>query len=287
MRFRMSNLNQIIDFTRLFQDVELSVAIQQLKQNPAQLQQFLQGQQDVVYKDIIKQKESTFQKVYGDLGRAAQAQEAILMYDKRSKELSDIQQKIYENQKDSADAVIHDKNLAGRKHEMNEWSVNNKNDTLFVFSMIFITLVALILITVLWRMGLMSTSLLVAIAAALLVVLILTIIVRAQYTNVYRNKRYWNKKIFEGQYGKIATPTCPDITDGIKNRINSFEQDLEDGLNDTSQGLQSGLNNAAQGLMSASKYVKEGTQSAGNGAVPATPADATSPAISQPAATSK
>lgn len=255
MRFRMSNLNQIIDFTKLFQDVELSAAIQQLKQNPAQLQQFLQGQQDTVYKDIIKQKESTFQKVYGDLGRASQAQEAILMYDKRSKELSDMQQNIYENQKNSADAVISDKNLAGRKYEMNEWSVNNKNDTLFVFSMIFIVLTCLVLITVVWRMGLMSSALWVAIATGLLVVLVLTIIVRSQYTNVFRNKRYWNKKIFEGNYGKIPTPSCADITNSIQNRVNSFEQDFQSGLDNASLGLQSGLNNAAQGLLSASKSV--------------------------------
>ena len=38
----MSNLNQIIDYTKLFQDVELATAVGQLKQNPAQLQQFLQ-----------------------------------------------------------------------------------------------------------------------------------------------------------------------------------------------------------------------------------------------------
>jgi len=90
----MSNLNQVIDFTKLFQDIELATAIGQLKQDPAQLQQFLQGQQDKVYKDIVKQKDSTFEKVYGDLNRASQAQESILMYDKRNKEFDQIQQEI-------------------------------------------------------------------------------------------------------------------------------------------------------------------------------------------------
>ena len=45
----MANLDQVIDYTKLFQDVELATAIGQLKQNPAQLQQFLQGQQGKVY----------------------------------------------------------------------------------------------------------------------------------------------------------------------------------------------------------------------------------------------
>ena len=88
----MANLDQFIDYTKLFQDVELATAVGQLKQNPAQLQQFLQDQQGKVYTDIIKQKDSTFQKVYGDLTRATDSQEAILMLDKRNKELAQIQQ---------------------------------------------------------------------------------------------------------------------------------------------------------------------------------------------------
>ncbi len=42
----MANLDQVIDYTKLFQDVELATAIGQLKQNPAQLQQFLQANRE-------------------------------------------------------------------------------------------------------------------------------------------------------------------------------------------------------------------------------------------------
>jgi len=219
----MSNLNQIIDFTKLFQDVELATAIGQLKQDPVQLQQFLQGQQDKVYKDIIKQKDSTFQKVYGDLNRASEAQESILMYDKRNKELAQIQQEIYANQKNSATTVTEDKNLAGRKYEMNEWSVNNKKDTLFVYSSIFITLSALVLITVLWRLGLISSTLWVALVAPIIIICILIIVVRSQYTDTLRNKRYWNRKVFEGKYGKIPAPICPGAISGLENEISNIE----------------------------------------------------------------
>ena len=40
----MASLERIIDWTKLYQDVELSRAISQLKNNPQQLQQFLQSQ---------------------------------------------------------------------------------------------------------------------------------------------------------------------------------------------------------------------------------------------------
>jgi len=253
----MSNLNQIIDFTKLSQDVELATAIGQLKQNPAQLQQFIQGQQDKVYKDIVKQKDSTFEKVYGDLNRATQAQESVVMYDKRNKELAQIQQEIYDNQKNSANAVTEDKNLAGRKYEMNEWSVNNKKDTLFVYSFMFITLSALILITVLWRLGLIGSGLWVGLAAPIIIVCILVIAVRSQYTNVLRNKRYWNRKIFEGKYGKIPIPLCPGALDGVESSVQSVEQGVESGVSSVSkevsgmaQSISSDISSAAAKISS-------------------------------------
>jgi ABC-type multidrug transport system fused ATPase/permease subunit len=260
MRFRMSNLNQIIDFTKLFQDVELATAVQQLKQDPAQLQQFLQSQQTKVYQDVVKQKESTFQKVYGDLGRASQAQEAVLMYDKRNKELADIQQKIYNNQKSGADAVINDKSLAGRKYEMNEWSVNNKKDTLFVFSWLFIVLSVLVLITVLLRMGLLSTTLWVAIAAPVIIVFILILVDRSQYTNIFRNKRYWNRRIFEGKYGKIPIPLCSGAISGLESDFSSVQQGIQGAVQNAAQGIASTTQSVANNVNAAAQNVSAMTK---------------------------
>jgi hypothetical protein len=242
----MSNLNQIIDYTQLFQDVELATAVGQLKQNPAQLQQFLQSQQDNVYKDIVKQKDSTFQKVYGDLNRASQAQESILMYDKRNKELADIQQQIYNNQNNSATAVSDDKNLAGRKYEMNEWTVNNKKESLFFFSMLFIALSAMVLITTLLRMGILSTALWVGLAAPIIIITILVLLSRTQYTNILRNNRYWNRKNFEGKYGKIPIPVCPGALSGIESELSGLQQTISGDISSVGQNVASTIQNVSQ-----------------------------------------
>ncbi len=226
----MANLDQVIDYTKLFQDVELATAIGQLKQNPAQLQQFLQGQQGKVYSDILKQKDSTFQKVYGDLTRASEAQESILMLDKRNKELAQIQKEIYNNQKGLADATTEDKNLASRKYEMNQWSIGDKNDTLFVFSSLFIVLSVLILLTGLWRLNLISAALCGGIASFFIVIFILIVIYRSNFTNVWRDKRYWNRKIYEGKYGKIPIPLCPGALSGIESGISSMEKGVQSGI---------------------------------------------------------
>jgi hypothetical protein len=231
----MSNLNQIIDYTKTFQDIELATAIGELKKDPSKLQQFLQSQQSTVYDDIIRQKSSTFEKVYGDLNRASQAQEAIILLDKRNQEMADIQQQIYNNQASQTTAVTDDKSLAGRKYEMNQWSINNKKETLFIFTMCFIMLSSLTLITVLWRMGLISSSLWTAIGAPIIIIFILTVINRTQYTNIFRNKRYWNRKVFEGKYGKIPIPLCPNANTGSQNEYDSLKISVQQSINNTPQ----------------------------------------------------
>ena len=205
----MSSLDQVIDYTKTFQDVELATAVGQLKQNPAQLQQFLQDQQGKVFGDIIKQKDSTFQKVYGDLNRATQAQEAIVTLDKRNQELADIQKQIYKNQSNSATASTDDKNLAARKYEMNQWTLGNKNDTLFVYSMCFIILSFLVLLAALSSLGMVSSELAIGLAAFAILIFILTVLNRTSYTNIYRDKRYWNRNTFNEKYGKRPVPLCP------------------------------------------------------------------------------
>lgn len=260
----MSNLGQIIDYTQLFQDVELATAVGQLKQNPAELQQFLQNQQGKIYSDVVKQKDSTFQKVYGDLNRASKAQDAILMLDKRNQELSNIQQQMYQTQEKSASTSTENKNLAGRKYEMNQWSVGNKKDTLFVFSALFILLSTLILITVLWRMRIIGGGLYSGLIVPLIIIFILIVIYRANFTNVWRDKRYWNRRTFEGKYGKIPMPLCP----GTGKVFSSLESDIQSGVNNANQTLssdtQSLTNSLSQDIISTTQNTAssiEGTTS--------------------------
>ena len=92
---------------------------------------------------------------------------------------------------------------------MNEWSVSNKKDTLFVFSALFVILSVLILFTVLYRLDLISSSVWSIICVVGILIFVLIIVNRAQYTNLLRNKRYWNKKNFPGKYGTLPSSNCP------------------------------------------------------------------------------
>lgn len=203
----MPSQDRIISQARLLQDLELLAAIRDLKRNPTQLNTFLKNQQDNVYKNIVKQKDDTFQKVYGDLDRSQKVQESLLRYDTRNRQLLKLHKNIYNNQKSEADAIVQNKNTYGRKYEMNEWSVNNKKDTLFIFSAGFVLLSALIGLTVLLRMSLISSILWGWMGALAIIVFILTLINRAQYTELSRNKHFWNKKRFPTNKGDVSI--CP------------------------------------------------------------------------------
>lgn len=220
----MSNLDSLINSTVLYQDIELAAALSKFRESPAELQAFLQKQQSSVYRDIIKQKGNVFSKVYGDLNRAAKSQESVLMYNERNKQLSSMQDKVFNNQKSMASGMIDDQNLASRKNEMNEWSVGNKNDTLFVYSALFISLSALLLCVVLWKMQIISGYFSGSLMGLILGIFVLILFNRSQYTSNKRDQRYWNRKNFGGKGEKIPLPNCPGLVDDIAAGADSVTQ---------------------------------------------------------------
>ncbi len=97
-----------------------------------------------------------------------------------------------------------------RLYEMNEWTVHNKKDTLFVLSSLFIALSALLLLTVLWRMGMSAYT--AAIYGMLIVIsFVIILIVRSQYTNTIRDQRYWHRENRPKEYGALQISLCPTM----------------------------------------------------------------------------
>lgn len=236
-----------------FQDVDLDNAIGPYMNDPVKLQQFLQSQQDKVFKDIIAKKDSKFEKVYGNLTSAGNVNKSSIL----NKNISEANKQLYQSQKNSADSIVHDRDLANRKYEMNEWSVNNKKDTLFVFSMLFIMLSGLLLITGLWRLNILNSSMWMLFGIPLIIIFIITIIYRSQYTNVYRDKRYWNRKSFGGKYGKIPIPTCPGALDSIRGGIDSANKNIRSGILNITQGAASTTQSLAQNVGSFAKNIAD------------------------------
>ena len=192
------------------QDLALLSVSAALKKNPQQLYAFLDNQKQDAIDNITRQKEDTYNKVYGDLNRSFDEQKAVQGYNTQTTKLSSLYDNIYDNQTTYANSLVQNKDTYGRKYEMNEWTIQNKKDTLFVFSFLFIILSLFILLAVLFKMNLISSTICYITGSVALMIFILIIINRAQYTDLLRNKRYWNKKNFGGKYGTIPIPSiCP------------------------------------------------------------------------------
>jgi len=204
----MTTLDHLIANSDLSQDLELATAINNLKGNPSDLAAFLANQQGIVYTNIVKQKNDTFNKVYGDLDISNTAQDSLLRYNARNKQLYDLEKNIFDNQKSEADAMVDNKNTFGRKYEMNDWTANNKKDTLFIFSAGFVLLSVLLALTVALRLFVISSTLWAWVGGAAIVIFILTLLNRAQYTEMARSKYYWNKKVFP-KINRGVVDICP------------------------------------------------------------------------------
>jgi hypothetical protein len=104
---------------------------------------------------------------------------------------------------------MNDADTTKRIYEMNEWTVQNKKDTLFVLSSLFITLSALLLLTVLWRMGISTGHTAAIYAVPVVVIFVFILINRSQYTKTVRDQRYWNRGNQKKAASAFQMSLCP------------------------------------------------------------------------------
>ena len=126
--------------------------------------------------------------------------------------------------------------------------------------MLFIMLSGLILLTALWRIGTISASLCAGLAVPLIIIFVLTVINRSQYTNIFRDKRYWNRNTFNDKYGKIPVPLCPGALSGIESGLQSMESSVQSGISSAGQMATSAANMTAQGITSAGQDISSAGQ---------------------------
>jgi hypothetical protein len=260
----MASLESLRQLTALTQDMELSQALNNLNKNPAELQQYLQQAQDKLYGDVVKRKDDTIQKVYGDMQRASAAHKSIMYYKQRNEDLSDLQRQVYEKQKQTEDSVVHDKDLSKRQYEINQWFVSNKLETLFVYQMVFIGVSVIALMTYMWSRGFISSGFYYLSIVIILIVVVFTITMRTRYTKNTRDNRYWNrKKMLEqipapgsnGGGNSCITDQLPTTDEAISRVTNVTNS----GIDYITGALTKGLGAAQSGIIKGSQELKSGT----------------------------
>lgn len=208
----MSSAEKTVQNTLTLQDLQLAQNITNLKNDPAKLNAFISARRNDLYNTVTKEHSDTFQKVYGDLERATNTQNSIFYYFVRNKDLDLVEKQVYDKASADAANAQHDNHLAKRQYEVNEWTSNNKLDTLFIFQMILIALTLTAPMLYLQRIGLIPMTVFVGVTSIFLLAIIFTIVVRAQYTIFTRNTRYWNRRRFASMGGPPTVPTCESVT---------------------------------------------------------------------------
>jgi hypothetical protein len=158
---------------------------------------------------VKAQKTTAFGAAIQDLTTSTNAAHALYYYGVRNNDLKAAQDVALKTLTGSVDQMNSDKNLAKRQREINEWTANNKLDTLFIYQQLLIILCATIILVYLLKRGLISTTVFFMIVGVIGLIFIFTIINRVQYTNKLRDGQFWNKRSFE-QASPVNVTICPN-----------------------------------------------------------------------------
>jgi len=238
--------SQTSDILRL-QDVNLANTLNALNNDPAKLNTFITQRKADVFNSVTKEHSDNFQKVYGDMTRASDGTTNIMYYHTRNKDLDNTQKAVFDKTKSEADAITFDSQNAKRQFEMNEWTANNKMDTLFFFQLLLIVLTITAPLLYANKIGLIPSSVYYGVSALVGVAVILTLIVRAQYSLKSRDTRYWNRRRFASMGGPPTTISCDAVSSLVTDAQSSL-QSVENSASDYASRIQMGTSGAMTGL---------------------------------------
>jgi len=196
----MGNIESINNLTRLVQDVQYSSALREM--TPEQRDSYFRSQKSELLNNVLAEREGTFTKMHTDAQRNNAIQTSLLFYQQRNRDLKELGDAFDGQNKSAISTAKYNNDLATRQYEINQWSYENKMDTLFVFQLLFVSLVVSALFTYFYRIGLFGSALLGLLCGLLLVIVIVVLVARSIYTAKVRDQRYWNRR----QFNKKSVP---------------------------------------------------------------------------------
>lgn len=196
----MGNIESINGLTRLVQDVQYSSALKGM--TAEQKDNYFRSQKDQLLNGVLSEREGTFAKMHTDAQKNNAIQTSLLFYQQRNKDLEELGTAFDSQNKTAISTTKYNNDLATRQYEINQWSYNNKMDTLFVFQLLFVSLVLSAIFIYMSKLGLFGGALLGLLCGLLLLSVVFVLVVRAMYTAKQRDQRYWNRR----QFNKRAVP---------------------------------------------------------------------------------
>jgi hypothetical protein len=207
MKEAFTNLDTLIQQTKLFSDLELQAYLASLSDTDRQ--SYVTNNIRTIVSEIGLNKQNNFNNV---LNQIKYADNNITNANKYLNKVSD-----YTEVANDIDSITN-KNLElnsintdvlKRQVEINEWSSFNKLDTLYILQVIFIGLALVCILAYLMLRDLISPYLFKFISYTIVVIVFIMLALRWRYTSLSRNKRYWHKAEFPRLNKPVTPPECP------------------------------------------------------------------------------
>lgn len=210
------------------------------------LGEFNQERANSIMDSVKGEHSDTSGKYYNNYVMSDNAANSMAYYYSRNQDLLGVQQSVLERVKADAMGVKHDADLLKRQFEINEWTAANKRETLFLMQLLLAGVTFTAFLLFLNRKGLVPNFIFFLVSTLLFIAFILTVVIRAQYTNIRRDKRYWNRQAFPRMPSAPAPQGCPtDTTAGsasVGSAISNLGSSLYDATKATVASGVSGLN---------------------------------------------
>jgi hypothetical protein len=208
------------------QDVELANAMNQFRSSGG-ASDYIAQRRGELYNTVSSEHSDSIAKVFGDLQRATDTTKNILYYHVRNKDLDRLQNSIVDQAAMEAANATYDNHNSKRQFEINQWTSENKLDTVFVLQMAFIYLTLTAAMIYGLNAGMIPSSVFYGVTGILSIAVVLTLIVRYQYTAKTRDNRLWNRRRF-AKMGPPVMPNCPAVTGMVADFMENTAQQIDD-----------------------------------------------------------
>jgi len=209
--FTTASLDALIGQASLMNDLELQSYLGSLSSTDRA--SFVSSQVSGAITSVSGDKESMFLDNADKLKGADRNVEAAMYYLARTKDLHNLASDADDVTSSQLNILNVNSDLSVRQNEINEWSNQNKLDTLFFLQILFTGLCFIAFVLFLKVSGIITHTVFLMLTIVTGIFIVLTLILRYRFTAINRDSRYWHKSRFPGQADKnkaqSSSGSCP------------------------------------------------------------------------------
>lgn len=165
-----------------------------------------QGKIDALYNKISQTKRSAFEKSQIELARYMNMDHNANFYKTRTADVDRMMNAIKTHNESITAGAATNKDNSKRQFEINEWYNYNKLETLFFLQLFFISSLCMAIVIFLQKNGMITNTLASLLTGILVLVVVVTGVYRAYYTENVRDPRLWHRRKFAAVAGPESGP---------------------------------------------------------------------------------